>query len=64
MIVKILELHAQAATREGMVLLAAHVHELAVAHMIVHRAGVRAVVGTRAMENLGLQLLVHAFPPP
>ncbi len=64
MVVEVLELHAQRSARDRMLLVPLHIDELAVIHLVDHRARIRAVVRTGAEEGFGgVELLVHWCPP-
>src|SRR5262245_58496105 len=51
MVVVVLQLHAKGAARHRVVLVPAHLHELAVVHLVDHGAGVGAVMGTPTEEG-------------
>jgi hypothetical protein len=62
-VVEILELHAQRAARDRMLLVAFDIDELAVLDLVDHGARVGTVVWARAEESRALDLLVHVSPP-
>src|ERR1700737_1104504 len=49
----VLKLHAQAATRHGVVRIAGNIHQLTVLDVVQERAGVRAVLGASAFNDTG-----------
>src|SRR5262249_15465257 len=55
---------AKGAARHRVILVAAHLDELAVLNLVDHGAGIRTVVRTPAEERFALRLLVHALNPP
>lgn len=61
-VMEVLELHAQGAARDRMLLVAVHVDELAILDLVEHRAGVGAVVRAGAEEGGARALLVHVSP--
>ena len=64
MVVVVLQLHAKGAARHRVVLIPAHLHELAVLDLVDHGASVGAVMGTPAEEGFACRLIVHASSPP
>ena len=50
-IVEVLKLHTQATPRHRVALLAAHINQSASPHLIVHSAGIRAIVGAGTVKN-------------
>ena len=64
MIVEVLQLHAQRAARHRVILVASHLDELAVLHLVDHGASVRAVMRTGAKEGLSFRLNIHARTLP
>jgi hypothetical protein len=61
----ILQLHAQAATGGGMILIAVHADEFFAFDLEDHGTGIRTIVRTAAEEgfSFGFQLCGHATPP-
>src|SRR5262249_37007544 len=64
MVVVVLQLHAKGAARHRVVLVPAHLHELAVVHLVDHGAGGGAVMGTPTEEGFACRLCVHIPSPP
>ena len=60
---EVFQLHAEAAPRERVIFLAPHLDKATAAHVIVHGAGVGAIVGAGAVERLGGEGFVHGLIP-